>query len=81
MLLVGGNVNNTANAGVGYFNVNNGLGNVNANIGARLTKEVKHRILFLRTGFTGEWISARVHFSNMLERVGHTSARFPEKDG
>ena len=41
MLIVGGNVNNTANAGVGYFNVNNGLGNVNANIGARLTKEVK----------------------------------------
>jgi hypothetical protein len=41
VLIVGGNANNTANAGVGYFNVNNGLGNANANIGARLTKEVK----------------------------------------
>jgi hypothetical protein len=58
VLIVGGNVNNTGNAGVGYFNVNNSLGNVNANIGARLTKEVKHRISSFCTGFTGEWISA-----------------------
>ena len=42
VLYVGGNANNGGNAGAGYFNVNNGLGNYNANIGARLTKEVKH---------------------------------------
>lgn len=42
VLYVGGNANNAGNAGAGYFNVNNGLGNYNANIGARLTKEVKY---------------------------------------
>lgn len=32
----GGNLNNGSNAGVGYVNVNNDLGNRNANIGSRL---------------------------------------------
>lgn len=35
-LNVGGNWNNGANAGVGYFNANNSLDNSNYNIGARL---------------------------------------------
>lgn len=32
----GGNVNNGANCGLAYVNVNNGLGNANANIGCRV---------------------------------------------
>jgi len=32
----GGNVNNGANCGLGYVNVNNGLTNQNANIGCRV---------------------------------------------
>lgn len=42
MLLVGGNANNAANAGVAYSNTNNDWSNANANIGARLTNI--HRI-------------------------------------
>lgn len=34
----GGNVNNAANGGAGYVNVNNALSNSNANIGARLAE-------------------------------------------
>ena len=34
----GGNVNNGANDGGGYVNVNNGLTNANANIGGRLAE-------------------------------------------
>lgn len=37
MLLVGGNANNGGNDGPGYVNLNNGLGNSNANIGVRPT--------------------------------------------
>ena len=34
-VLFGGNVNNTTNAGVFYFNVNNSISNTNATIGFR----------------------------------------------
>jgi len=37
----GGNLNNGGNAGVGYVNVNNELGNRNANIGSRLGTKTK----------------------------------------
>jgi len=50
----GGNANNGANDGVGYANVNNGLTNSNANIGARLATQVLHRwSSFPRTVVTG----------------------------
>lgn len=32
-LILGSNGNNGTNAGLGYFNSNNGVGNANANIG------------------------------------------------
>jgi len=38
---VGGNWNNSSNAGLFYWNLNNDLGNTNFNIGARLSM-VKH---------------------------------------
>ena len=42
----GGNANNGANDGVAYCNVNNGLTNSNANIGARLATQFKNRLEF-----------------------------------
>jgi hypothetical protein len=36
-LFRGGNANNAANAGLGYVNANNVVGNSNTNIGARLS--------------------------------------------
>lgn len=36
-VLVGGNTNNSTNAGAFYFNVNNNLTNTNVNIGFRLS--------------------------------------------
>lgn len=35
VVMVGGNWNNTGNAGLGYFNANNASSNANANIGSR----------------------------------------------
>lgn len=40
----GGNLNNGGNAGVGYVNVNNDLGNRNANIGSRLGTKNQNQI-------------------------------------
>ena len=40
LVIFGGNVNNGLNDGVGYANVNNTLGNANANIGCRLSGKV-----------------------------------------
>jgi len=40
VVLRGGNVNNGANDGGGYVNVNNGLANANTNIGGRLAEYV-----------------------------------------
>ena len=36
-LIRGGNANNGSNAGIGYVNVNNAVGNANTNIGGRLS--------------------------------------------
>jgi hypothetical protein len=75
VVYVGGNANNGGNDGPGYANVNNWLGNANANIGARSTKDFVidsaslHRLYW--------WIeSAHIRFSTSLERAGHQSASF-----
>lgn len=52
----GGNANNGANDGVGYANVNNGLTNSNANIGARLATQVLQRMEFVFPHRRYRWI-------------------------
>ena len=75
VVYVGGNANNGGKAGAGYVNVNNGLTNANANIGARLTKDLLQIPSFC-TGFD-RWMGlAHIGFSTALERAGQTSA-FP----
>ena len=53
VVYVGGNANNGANDGVGYVNLNNGLSNANANIGARLATQVTDWSSFSSTVETG----------------------------
>ena len=40
LLIVGGNANNGSQCGVSYSNSNNGFGNANDNIGARLNNVI-----------------------------------------
>lgn len=74
----GNNLNNGTNVGFGYVNVNNGLANANANIGARLNAMKKHE-LFLVTSRSIE--SSHVGSSSIkpkesgktlqMKRIGH----------
>ena len=73
LVYFGGNVNNGANDGVGYANVNNGLTNANANIGCRLSEKVISETYFpapIQKVNGG----CPLHFSSVSERVGRTCA-------
>ena len=52
----GGNANNGVKDGVGYANVNNALGNRNANIGARLATQVQTFMEFVTLHRRHRWI-------------------------
>lgn len=55
LVYFGGNANNGANDGVGYANVNNSLGNANANIGCRLSEKVYSETCFPAPNQKGGW--------------------------
>lgn len=73
LVYFGGNVNNGANDGVGYANVNNGLTNANANIGCRLSEKVISETYFPAPSQKVNG-GCPLHFSSESERVGRTCA-------
>ena len=73
LVYFGGNVNNGANDGVGYANVNNGLTNANANIGCRLSEKVCSETYFPAPNQKVNG-GCPLHFSSDSERVGRTCA-------
>ena len=67
VVIVGGNANNGSNDGPAYFNVNNSLGNANANIGVRPTNRFSNFYTF-RSPCTGHKVNRYSPYKTLVPR-------------
>jgi hypothetical protein len=81
LVLAGGNANNWNNAGPCYFNLNNGWGNGNMNIGFRPFSHSNPNIgsiLFCNDAFRG--VKPKIRRSNVLVRISGKTVMAKERN-